>query len=400
MTARREAGGALVTAVFLTVVALGMVALFLAVTATGTRQMGASRDALNALFLAETGLNEALYEIGRRVDPDGDGLGNLERSFGGGSYAVMATTAGTAYIVRSTGTFGTAARTVEATFEPTIVSALKRAVTALESFEIEGEAFIDSYDSAEGSYLSQVVASYNGRPRAEIAGNVLAGADISVEDRAGIFGDANPGPAGTIEIAPTATVTGSTGNASAGPSVPAPQVPSVASSGRLELSGSTSRTVGPGTQRYDVLTLSDSATLTIKGPAKIVIGGNVTVGGTSRLRIDGKKGGVEIYIYGSYSSSETARVSMAAKRPSDCTIVIVGTGSATHRSAAPFYGSIFANEGRVDLAANADFYGAIVGKKVKLADRARLHFDVDLARRAEALLSLYRIRCWREITAQ
>ncbi len=390
-----ERGGALATAVFVTAVAIGLVATYLGLVSVESRQVGASRDGLSAFFIAEAGINHLLVELGTRGDPDGDGAVRIASAFGGGAYDAAAARTGTAWVLRSRGSFRGLRRSVEAVADAAVVSAFRRAATGVDHVRIEDDAFIDSYDSLDGSYARQVSGTYNGFPRAGAAGHALSGQNVVVDERGGVFGDASPGPSGVAIVGENAVVTGSTAPAAEPPALPSVSVPSAPSLGPIALAG-TSRTIGPGTQGYDSIELSGDARLTIRGPAKIIVHGDVRLRDTSHLRFDTKRGAIELFVQGGLSTGPSARISNRERRPSEVTVIVTGTAGFAHDVQGAVHAGFFVPNGPVILR-DAEIFGAVVGKTVSMSGIARLHFDVDLARRADTVGTAYRVRCWREV---
>src|ERR1041385_3036726 len=94
--ATSERGAALVMIVLCLAVILGGLSYGLMQENRGaTIDVGRSDGQIRALELAEIGLTKAELEIASLVDPDADGVGNITRSYAGGTYTVTSTHTGT-----------------------------------------------------------------------------------------------------------------------------------------------------------------------------------------------------------------------------------------------------------------------------------------------------------------
>src|SRR5206468_10450427 len=119
----------------------------------------------------------------------------------------------------------------------------------------------DSYDSAAGTYASQVVGGH-----ASDSGSVGSNGNITLSGSAQIWGDATPGPTGIVSGA--AGVHGSTAPAAADVTL-APYVysPPIASAGNL----ATSATLANGTFRYTQVSIGGGQTLTFSGNVTLYV---------------------------------------------------------------------------------------------------------------------------------
>jgi hypothetical protein len=424
MSARAaERGSALVVSTIMIVVALGIVGALLAVIQAQTQLAGGARDGVQALYIAEAGVNDGMAEIVSGVDVDGDGLGSLARSFAGGQYVVVATPSGTAYIMHSTGTVRQVQRTVEAVFAPGS-GLFPNAVNGGANVLVRDSAFVDSWDSGLGSFASQAASTYNGRPHAGAAASVLSGnafgfSPASPSAPPAVFGSATLGGS-SVSGSPPGTVSGTvvTGNTgyTAPPMIPAP---SLASSGALALTGTQTQTIGPGDVAYDSIRLSSSAQLTIRGPARVVVGGSgVWLANTSNLTVDTSGGPVQLFVQGStgqndptYSpdwalafkaDSGTQVVNTTGIASTFTVFVTDGSGVGLYSSAAPFSGGIYAPSGAVFFAtggstAPIDVYGAIVASVVRIRGKTALHYDAALTRVPTGTTGGYVLKMWHEL---
>jgi Tfp pilus assembly protein PilX len=402
----RQHGSALVAALLLTTVGLGMVAaLLLAVSAEGRLAAGTRAD-VQALYAAEAGLNDAIAEIRGAVDADGDGLGTVSRSFGGGSYAALATPTGTSYVIRSTGTYAGSVRTVVARLSAVTTTLFPRAALGTQAVALgssgSGTAAIDSYDSRVGSYAAQAIydPSAGGHFRAGKAGNVASTGAISLGSASNaIFGDASPGVGSAVAMVAGAYVSGATVPGSVGTPA-AVTAPSFASVGSVSGGDDWRGTIGPGDFGYDAVALRGQAALTIRGPSRIVVRGDVTVANQSRFTFDATDGAIQLFVKGRLSTDPGTTFASVTQKPQDVALYLLGSSAAgqnmTYQAGGQFSGVIYAASADVTLSAG-EVFGAVIGRTVRLSGAALLHYDIALGDRPIPLPNAYRLVAWREL---
>src|SRR5258707_9287413 len=201
---------------------VSVVALFLLLAVVGsTLSLGLIRKATaktakevdQAYVVAESGVARALYEVQLGADFGGGGIGNANGTVGPGSFVatIAPVFAGQGeYTISSVGT----------------VRGLRRGVSAIvrsagsgtgvfgDTSVTQSSGTIDSYNSALGTYASQVGAG----GYALATGNVGSNGNISLSGSAQLWGSATPGVAGTVTG--SAGVSGSTAPAMAPTVIP------------------------------------------------------------------------------------------------------------------------------------------------------------------------------------
>ena len=111
-------------------------------------------------------------------------------------------------------------------------------------------------------------------------------------------------------------------------------------------------TLAPGTYYFESLTFVSGAELTLTGPTTIYLTGDMDITGAGTLH--------------------------TSQDPSDLTIISTGniikiTGNDE------FYGSILAPYAEVELKGTSNYYGAIVGRTVKISGNFSFHVDTSLS---------------------
>jgi hypothetical protein len=242
---------------------------------------------------------------------------------------------------------------------------------------LDSNAFIDSYDSSLGSYDSQV---QGGNDWAGEKGNVGSNGDIELKANTEIHGDVKPGPGGTLDdSAPNTFVSGSTEPADEPVDMPPIDVPVVASSGSI--STGSSATIGPGTVHYDSILVNGGGTLTVVGPAVVVVD-DFELKSNSALVFDTANGPVQVYGTGDFVLKSNSDVITPSDSALDVTLFLSADNSppgAAHQvelsSNSDFVGAIYAPNATFSLGSNFDVYGSIMCGFLDLSSHGQIHFD-------------------------
>ena len=123
------------------------------------------------------------------------------------------------------------------------------------------------------------------------------------------------------------------------------------SSNHLHLDAGENLTLAPGTYYFEHIRLTAPTSLTLTGPTTIYLVGNL--------------------------DATSGAVINTTQNPADLTIISSGnhikmTGSVQ------FYGSILAPNAEIQLAGNADYFGALVGGSVDFGGNFSFHMDESL----------------------
>jgi hypothetical protein len=285
---------------------------------------------------------------------------------------------------------------------------------------------VDSYDSALGPYN----AATNRADRATIATNSADPAEISLTGASSIYGYVATG--GSDPSAALGRIYGATSPAV--PAAPAAYIdpsrvrkdfntnlPDVAApSGTAYSLGAYSATFatkelprvgdlpGPnGRYLYTATSLSVMAgTLNIKGPVDLIVTGNTTIVLLGKIDVGPSgstnpsfnlytPGNVTIAlltpgIVNSTGAAQKATIWGTAPASTPQTIDLLGAAALT--------GTIYAPNGRVNMAIAADVYGAVIANEINVSVWGRFHWDSQLAT-VESSNFGYRVNAWSELTA-
>lgn len=266
-------------------------------------------------------------------------------------------------------------------------------------------ASVDSFDSSDPSKSTN--GQYDGnkkQPNGDIATNGSAPNAIDLGN-ADIYGRANTGATGTVNIGPNGTI-GPTfvGGDRAGSStdgeangwithdfqsdIPDASLPSGASWVSL---GSVPNTINAGDYTLTSMSLSGKKTVTINGYVRLHVTGNISMAGQAQIVISP---GAKLEIYGAGSVSIAGKgISNQPGLASDCQIIglptctsVSITGNGSH------IGTVYAPQATVTVSGNGDVSGAVVASVINMTGNGAFHYD-------EALKSLsgtanYSVASW------
>jgi hypothetical protein len=246
-----------------------------------------------------------------------------------------------------------------------------------EGVVLDSNSFIDSYDSAYGTYASQVKG---GNSYAKENGDIGSNADILLKANTEIHGDAQPGPGHIVDdSAPNVFVSGSMDPLEEDFVLPPITTPSIASSGALV--GNTALVLGPGDVHYDSILMKGGSSLTIVGPARLVVD-DFLMRSNAALHFDATAGEIELYATADFELQSNSTVTTTSNSALDVTLFLDGnnlTGSPPDvlelGANAEFIGAIYAPNAEFSLASNFNIFGSIMCGMLDLSSFGQIHFD-------------------------
>jgi hypothetical protein len=397
-------------AVLTSSMALLSLGLLTMVSASNSEQRG-SREDLNAIYVAEAGLTAAVQEL----TSGGDGnVGNEDQptAYGKGSYWVTATDLGSNRVqLRATGTENRSSSVVELIVAAAPTGFFQWAAFSDEDLTMDANAFIDSYDSSEGSYLVQAVNQDGSDVWANEEGDTGSNLDITLSVNSTVHGDATPGNGHATTITGNASVTGSTEPLDTAVSMPPIVVPGIATP-NTDYTVSSDTSLGSGDYRFTNFTVNTGKALTITGPATIVVD-NFTLKQNSSITIDAAAGEVEFYVIDDFIIGSNTTFGSSTQQPLDLSVnllsdniidpnvlVILQEDSLMFNSNAKMYGTIYAPSALVAIDSNFELFGAVMARQVSLDSNARIHYDEVLLNAEGVAATEYSSLCWRIVGNQ
>ncbi len=399
-------GTALIYAVVASVAMAGLCLALLGVNISTGRVRVLTQNTERSFYAAEAGLSDAFMQMTEGLlDVSGEGphyVGTPDGplSLGTASYWVEITELNArSYSLASTGIAGRFQNRLELVVSEAPTGFFQYAAFGDDGVVLDSNSFIDSYDSSEGSYESQV---QGGNEFANENGTVGSNADILLKANTEVHGDAIPGPGHVVDdSAPNVYVSGSTDPAEETFELPPIVEPEIESSGTL--TGTTNITLGPGEIHYDSILMQGGTTLRIQGPAT-VIADDFVLKSNSNLIFDASGGPIELYSSSDFvleSNSTVRTLSDSAldvtlwlsgnnmtKRPADSVLL----GSNSH-----FIGAIYAPNAKFRLASNFNIFGSIMCGFLDLSSFGEIHFDEALLYDGWGSTDDYEPALWRRL---
>jgi hypothetical protein len=404
-----ERGMALVFALTIAVI-LGGLAWALLVMNLGTEKARIEvRDRQRCFWAAEAGLSDAIFRLNNGLIDPRDGLpaflgtAEVPLTQGAQSYWVEIQAAGSRSLaLRSTGLHDSEQERLEVVLARAPTGFFQYAAFGAEGVRLESNAFIDSYDSALGPYEDQV---QGGNDFALENGNVGSNGDIVLRSNTEVHGDCQPGPGGIVDdSAPRTYVSGSTDPADEPFPMPPIEVPAIPSGGSVV--ATSDLVLGPGEVHLDSLLMQGGTTLTLVGPATVVLDDYHMRSGAAMV-FDASGGEIELHGTGDFVLESNTDMRTISDSAVDVTIFLSGDNMSAGRrdrielsSNADFVGAIYAPDISYRLESNFDVYGSIICGELILSSNGEIHFDEALLYDGDGDTVDYDVQLWHELPPQ
>jgi hypothetical protein len=401
---RRSTGAAVVTVLFAVFLLGAIAAAFLTVAIPQTRESVGDIAQAQALYVAEAGVDRSIAEIQSGIDAGGDGLGRVAGTITGGSYEARATEKvidGTAprveWRIESDASIEGGERRLEVVIGAEPTTPFAWGIFANERLRLKPGAFVDSYDSRNGTYASQRVNTdpTSGLSYANALGHVGSNGEIRLDPNAAVMGNATPGPGETVELKPGAYVSGSTEPMTEPIPLPLPPYEPVGPSlGKLDKTSGT-LTLAAGTYHYEEFKIRGNATALVQGEVTLYVDAHCEVEGSGQIRIlpgarlTLRHGSNNLYLRGGGVVNEDQEpTSFVVYSSTDNNFKIeIDWGS-------DFYGALYAPAAPIRFGEGVEAFGSVVGERVELENQAGFHYDEALADLDRTLTEPYRVRFW------
>jgi hypothetical protein len=369
------------------------------------REQAAELRRNQATYLCQAGLSQAMYQLQRGLD---GAVGSMHDPslWGGGQFWVGSSSGGTNItVLDATGADAGATVHQQLVVRGVPTNMWTRALFGKDSVSLDATVNVDSYDSTLGTYASQVSGGGN-NAHARSNGSVGSNGNISASSATKIWGNANPGPGHTVSLH-EASVTGSTTPATSPVVFPPLSVPSYTAKGAL--SATSNKTIPAGNWTYTNVSVSQNKTLTLTGPANIVIS-NLTMVSNSNISINDAAGPVTLTIIDNVKLDSNSNIIPISKNPANLRInmlsdnvadpeVVVALDSVSISSNTTIYGVIYAPEARIRLDSNFVLYGAIMARDLSFDSNCKFHFDENLLSAMASGATTYEVLAWRRISS-
>jgi hypothetical protein len=405
---RADRSGSTMVVVALLLAAVAMLSLsFLTVLRATHKESQGSRESLSALYACEAGLTRAVDDL-MRGGTGALGSEQAPETFGNQRFWVEADALGDGRIaLRSYGRDDAARVAVEMVVQPSKQGFFRWAAFGDEAMHLDANSRTDSYDSQAGTYDEQAVNGAGSNLFANSEGDVGSNQNITIDSNIGVYGDAHPGPGGSVTGAQLANIAGSTTPMPETIELPDIVVPTIASLGNLSVT--VAWTLASGNYHYDSLVVENNKTLFVNGPATIVVGDFKLKSGAD-IVIDATSGPVEFFVLGDFILNSNTSIAATSEDPRAASFnllsdnildpgvdVIFAADVVEFDSNSRMFGTIYAPSAEIKIDSNFELFGSLVARRVGLHSNSRIHFDEQLAAASQAAESTYETLCWRLI---
>lgn len=210
---------------------------------------------------------------------------------------------------------------------------------------------------------------------------VASNAKVIVDNGARIAGDATAGPGYLVETAKAKDVSGTVSSAAEAFVLPTVEVPSIADSGPLVISGCKGKDLSSGDYHFSHLALLGKGSVTVHGPATVVLD-SVEMEKGSELLIDSTDGPVQVYCLGDFVVAKGASIDNSTDVAADFQMYLMGDDVADPgltievSTGADWHGVLYAPYAEIVVDHGTRFYGGLVARRVSLLNGSRVFQDV------------------------
>jgi hypothetical protein len=377
----RTAGSALVPVLVVLMSLFVMASAFFLTVYSNQKTAKGELDDQRAFFLAEAGLHEA-FEAVRDGRSGAVGTAAEPALLGGG---VVWTQVEDVDLERkrivSTAMAGSGRKALEAVIHmrpdqpPLFVATLN----SKETLTLNSGVTIDSFDSEVGSYASQMVNTGQGRPYAGANGDVRSNEDIIANAYAVAFGDAVPGPGHSVSLSTGAYIDGSIVPALEPFDFAPISFPTFAPQGNYTVPTAGSATLAPGNYDFDAFSISKDATLTVTGPASVVVD-SFTGGKAGKLMIDATNGPVTFFVRGTYTHLSGFAADAVAGSEMALAFLVDAPQDVVFPASAKIRGAYYVPNANITFSSSSECWGAFAANRIDMSNDMKFHFDETLGR--------------------
>lgn len=402
----RRRGAVLLYVAVIAILLGGLCVSMLTVNMGTSKVRRATQESQRSFYAAEAGLSDAFMQVTEGVIDTSTGtqfhVGTPDEpvQVGDSSYWVAIHAVDSRSLsLTSTGIDGPQQDRLELTVTEEPTGFFQYAAFGADGVLLNGNSFVDSYDSALGPYTSQVHA---GNEFARENGHVGSNGDIRLRANTEIHGNATPGPGHVVnDSAANVYVSGSTDPADVPFPMPPIVVPAIPSAGPLNGSGVV--TLGPGPVHHSSIVMGGGGTLRIVGPATIVAD-DFVLNSNTNLVFDTSAGPIEVYGTGDFVLESNSIVTTLSNLATEVTLFLSGdnmgsggTDDVQLSANSEFIGAIYAPNVRFQLGSNFDVYGSVICQYLDLSSNGEIHFDEALLYDGFGSTDEYAPALWRRL---
>jgi hypothetical protein len=236
-------------------------------------------------------------------------------------------------------------------------------IVGINSISLNGTTTTDSYNATTGAY---------GAGTAHPGGSIASNGSISLVGTVDINGDARPGPdvGDTLSVNSNSDISGWRAPLDAELLYPpatlgsynnTPIAASLDKTGSFNVSGKQTVSIPGGTYYVQDLTLKSNQTISVQGPVKIYVNGNVDL---------------------------TGSITVNQGLPANFEIVVLGSGTVNLGGGSQLYAHVYAPLSDVTIHGTQDsfgLFGTVIGKTLSILGNSAIHYDESAAYPGTAL---------------
>jgi Tfp pilus assembly protein PilX len=400
------------TLVMMLVCVIGLAGLAVAMLTLGlshSKEQRGEREEIHASYVCQAGLSQAMYQL-LRGQAGSVGTQANPQNWGTSSFWVAAQPV-TADVtrLRATGKDNRSGASEELVVRRVVDSIWEYGLFGREGLHMDSNARVDSYDSTLGTYAMQATNGSGSDMYALANGHVGSNGDMQLDANAQVWGNATPGPGHTTTITGNAEVTGSTTPATEQLEMPALNPPTYTSYGNLSVNGA-GVTIPTGNRSYGQVLVRTNKTLTLTGPATIVMS-SLRMESGAQIIVDSTNGPVTIYVLDNFILDSNAVIRSTDYKPENVRINLLSDNVASpeitvqldtvdFNSNSMVYGILFAPNARITLDSYFTLYGALMARSIDVDSNATFHFDEDLINSTANAIITFETLSWRELPYQ
>ncbi len=332
-----------------------------------------SQASLQALYMAEGGVDQAIVQLRQNSSWPG-GSGSLGSS---NTYTVsIQALAGNRQRLTVQGSSplfqGTVSRSIEVIVRSTPTPLFPFAMFGNQSVEMSGNAQTDSYDSSLGPYAPGTAGTAG-----DVGTNAVASGSVNLSGNARVKGNVTVGPGGNpnavIQLSDNATITGTRASASTATPLPPVTIPGgVTNRGTLQVGGNSTVTLPGGTYWYNQIKIDGNGRLNFTGPATLYVSGSLKITGNG--------------------------TATAGNRPPNLTVYIAGHDEIEVSGNGILYGAVYAPQSEVEVKGNGVLFGAMIGREVDNKGNGIVHYDQALRQAGGGTGNQVQVLSWQDLS--
>ncbi len=409
-------GSALIASMMFVMVVAGMGVVMVQIHTSQTKRQDQSIDNKRAIYIAEAGLAEGFLGVAQGMTGD-VGRPDAPARFGDGYFWVEANELPNGQIsLLSTGMVGRGRFTISAVLEQGGDPIASLGFLSGGDLIVGEGSLVDGFDSKDGSFLSQVDGllpggtTGDGAKLAAMGDVVLHGTTppggLPIPTGTVVYGDAQPGPSGSVTSAGDVTVTGTTTPMASDVTLPPVELPNVEMRRDVTIGIGNNLVLEDGEYGVSKIRIADGAGIKLVGPATLVIG-QLVMGDSSSITVDSTEGQVRIFVSERLYVPSTASLVSTQQDP-DGFLLMLTTDQwldfdedgrvddpLVFEPDGEFYGYIYGPTVDIEIGAGTHLIGGVAANTITIAPGSHISFDSALEGTEMAVSGLPVLVAWR-----